>query len=353
MKSMFTQYKLLTVLILLVLPQGLMAQANNSSKANAVNTNVETIELASRQLEVQSSYVGHLSPLERVVIRSEAEGSIEQVHRDQGQDVSTDDVLVNISTERLALELKLSEANYKLAESEYKTEKLLFERAVSTASKVDSYRTARDVKQISLEVAKLNFDKSKVKSPMTGVIKSRMVEVGSFVNKGQNLFEIMDISQVLAMINIPEKEIKDIIPGKTVKVRIDAIPGVVFEGKVNTVGLEADLNNRSFPAEIIINNDERRLLPGMMARVEMITYAAPNQIIIPRHAVLERENNRIVFVEKNGTSVERPVVLGTVVKDEVQVLSGLQNGENLIVTGHHFLADRDSIKVVNHTNQKN
>ena len=355
MKALFT-INLLGIILLLALPLGLIAQekAKESSppKAKGAVTNVETLELIARQLNVHSSYVGHLEPLERVIIRSEAEGKVEKVFLDEGQKVKSGDSLVNISTERLSLSLQLAEANAKLSESEFKTEKLLFDRAVSTASKVDSFRTKRDVDKISLAISKLDFDKSQVKSPITGVIKSKKVGVGEYVNRGQNLFEIMDISQVLVLINIPEKEMRFVTPGKDVKVRIDAIPGTVFEGKVKTLGLEADLKNRSFPAEILLDNPKRQLLPGMMARSEMLTHAEPNEIIIPRYAVLERETNRIVFIEKNGIAIERPVILGTIIKDEVQVLSGLQSGDKLILTGHHFLTNEEAVKVVSQTKQK-
>ncbi len=348
MKFLFTTYRLFILMVLLALPLGLMAQ----EKKDATGTSIETLELISRQLQVHSSYLGHLKPRERVVILSEAEGTVEQVHLDQGQKVSTGDVLVNISTERLALQLKLSKANFKLAESEYKTERLLFDRAVSTSSKVNTYRTTRDVREIDLEIAKLDFDKSKVRSTITGVINARQVQVGEYVSRGQTLFDIMNISTVLALINISEREMRFITPGKRVKVRIDAVPGIVFDGIVNTLGLEADLSNRSFPAEILIDNPGRRLLPGMMARVEMITHAANNEIIIPRYAVLERENNRVVFIEKDGLAVERSIILGTIIKDEVQVLSGLQSGDNLIITGHHFLTDQEAAKTTNHSKQK-
>ncbi len=340
MHLLLKKYKVLFFIwSLALLPQGLMAQNTPSV------TNVETLELVPRQLELESTYVGHLEPFERVSIRSETDGTSEKIGFDEGQSVKEGEVLVNISTVRLGLQEKLARANYELAESEYKTEKLLFERQVSTASKLDTYKTKRDVEKINLEISQYDLEKSKVKAPISGVIKSKNVNIGEVVSRGQELFEIMDISRVLASINIPEREMMFVTPGKEVKVRIDAIPGTFFTGRVKTLGLEADLQNRSFPAEIIIDNPQRQLLPGMMARVEMITTAAANEIIIPRHAVLERENGRIVFVENDGTAVEKSVHLGTIIKDEVQVVSGLQSGEKLVVTGHQFLSDQEKINV--------
>jgi membrane fusion protein (multidrug efflux system) len=345
MKSRVVLKKLAIMAVTLSMASGVMAQSKSI-------TNVETLELASRQLTVHSSYVGHLQPLERVVIRAEAEGIIEKIHFDEGQPVKKGSTLVDISTERLALNVKLAKANYDLAESDYKTEKLLFDRNVATAANVDSRRTNRDVRKINLELAELDLEKSHVKASISGVVKTKHLDEGELANRGGNLFEIMDISKVLAAINIPEREIRFVSPQKDVKVRIDAIPGTVFNGTVHTLGLEADLQNRSFPAEILLDNPTRQLLPGMMARVEMVTMAEPSEIIIPSYAILEREANRIVFIEKNGMAIERPVILGTVVKDEVQVLSGLQSGDKLIVTGQHFLTNEERVTVLKAFKQK-
>lgn len=345
MKSRVVSKKLAAMVVTLSMAAGVMAQ----SKAI---TNVETLELASRQLTVHSSYVGHLQPLERVLIRAEADGIVEKVYYDEGQSVKKGNTLVDISTERLALNVELAKANYDLAESDYKTEKLLFDRNVATAASVDSRRTNRDVRKINLELAELDLEKSQVKASISGVVKTQYLNEGELASRGGNLFEIMDISKVLAAINIPEREIRFVSPQKEVKVRIDAIPGTVFNGTVHTIGLEADLQNRSFPAEIFLENPNRQLLPGMMARVEMVTIAEPSEIIIPSYAILEREANRIVFIEKNGMAIERPVILGTVVKDEVQILSGLQSGDKLIVTGQHFLTNEEKVNVVKAFKQK-
>lgn len=345
MKTWFAPNQFLMLALCVVLAQSALAQGG------AV-TNVETLQLTARRLEVRNSYVGHLVPSERVVIRAETEGTIEKIYADEGQLIKKNEKLVNVSTERLSLNMKLAKANYELAESEYKTEELLFNRQVSTSSKLDQVRTNRDVKSINFELSKLEFEKSKVKAPLTGIVKSRYVEVGTFVNRGQNLFEIMDIAQILASINIPEREMRFAGVGKQVRVRIDAIPGAVFKGKLKTLSLEADLKNRSFPAEVVLENPKSKLLPGMMARVEMITLAAPSAIIIPRDAVLERESNRIVFVEKKGKALERSVILGTLIQDEVQVISGLKKGERLIVTGQHFLTNAEKVHVVKNIQQK-
>jgi len=347
MKKFVSIYK--PLLILLYLP---LLSTGTIAQEQLFSTNVETLQLVSRRLEIHNTYVGHLKPLERVMISSESEGIIEKTLFEVGDSVEKGQLLANVETKLLSRQEALAQENYKQSVKDYKTERTLFKRKVSTSSKVDSMKTKRDLYKIQLEIAQINLNKSQIKSPIKGVIKQKNAQVGEFVQKGKTLLEVMDISQVLVSFNVPEKEIQYVKVGKKVNVRIDAFPGMVFSGKIHTRGLEADLKNRSFPVEVLLENPQQELLPGMMARAKMETLVESNKIIIPRYAVLERENSRIVYIAKNGAAVERPVVLGTIIRDEVQILSGLQSRDRLIVTGHHFLTHKEKINVVNNTKQR-
>ena len=102
-----------------------------------------------------------------------------------------------------------------------------------------------------------------------------------------------------------------------------------------SIGVEADRENRSFPVEVELVNRGRELRPGMLARVKVETGSYSQQVLIPRHAVLERARGRVVCLAKDGVAVERQVELGVSRDGEVQVLSGLDTGQRIIVTGQH------------------
>jgi len=332
----------LIILLLLLTPSTVVFAKEKSSIPN-----VETLELTLRKIEIHDIYAGRLGPFARVVISSEAEGVVEKVNFVEGQSIEKGQILVNIATELLTKQKALAQQNYNLSAKDFDIENILLERNVSTLSKVDSSRTKRDIDKIQLEIAQINLDKSKVKSPLTGVVKAKNVQVGAFVRRGQELLEIMDISRLLVSLEIPERQIQYIQVGQNVNVRIDVFPGVVFSGVVHTRGLEANLQDRNFPIEILLDNPQRELLPGMMARVEMITLAASNEIIVPRSAVLKKGSQQLVYVEKNGMALERLVILGITLRNEVQILSGLQSGDKLIIRGHQFLIHEEKIRAAN------
>ena len=288
------------------------------------------------------------------------------------------DLNEHISTRRLGMQLRLAETAYEHALSDYRTQKRLFEENLTDANALESFYNVWETSQTNLQLAKLQYEQSKiedntrletyrntmqtaklnlmlarldleksiVKAPFGGVIRKRYAQLGEFVQKGQNLLEIMDLSKVLAQVNIPEKEVRYARPGKRVSVKIDAFPNAKFSGRIKTLGLEADLKNRSFPAEIIIDNSRGHLYSGLMARVEMLTEYKGNQIIVPRHAVLDREKGAVVFVEKKGVVQLRYVRIGKMIRDEVQILSGLKFGERLVVVGQNLTVDGETVNVV-------
>ncbi|MFH2129057.1 MAG: efflux RND transporter periplasmic adaptor subunit [bacterium] len=394
-------------------------------------TNVKVVEVVPRTLRVFKSYIGHLKPRNRVIVRSETSGTIEKMTFEEGEKVSFGEELVHISTNELALrkviaetnfdqavsdyqverklyfnspsscqenspcesmhvDLKtirlqadLAKADYQHAHSELKIQEQLFEKNMTSSASYETFRTTAEMKRITWQQAELSFqqakirdlhrlenyqnvvkinevnlklaslqlNKSKVKAPFGGVVTKKMAQLGGFIQNGTDLLEVMDISSVMVRISIPEKEMQYAAVGKRVSVKLDALPGEAFQGKIKTLGLEADLRCRCFPADILIGNSHQKLLPGMMARVEMLAKSDSHQIIVPRHAVLERQSGTVVFVVKDEKAVQVPVVIGDMIGEDVSIKEGLNFGDRLIIVGQNLLANQDPVNVVNQ-NQK-
>ena len=135
-----------------------------------------------------------------------------------------------------------------------------------------------------------------INSPLKGTVKTRHVKVGEFVKKGSPLVEILDLEKVLVKVNIPEQDIMEISEGEKVEVQMYALSDRLYLGKVQTIGLEADSRNRTFPVEIVVDNNKRELRPGMLAIVTFTKRISEEQIVVPRHSILERDKGRIVFL---------------------------------------------------------
>ena len=313
---------------------------------NKKRTNVRVQEVNLESLSIKSTYVGNLLPNQRVIMRSEIDGVIENIYFDEGDEIVNNKKLIDISTKELSLKLKIAFADSKLAETNLKRDEKLAKDNLIPNAQLDQTRTFAERALLNRELAKISLNKSIINSPLSGTVKTRFVKVGEFVRKGDRLVEILNVDRILVKVNIPEQEILQFNIGQKVDIELYILEKKLFEGKVKKIGLEADASNRTFPVEIEVNNRERELRPGMLARVTFTKRVDQDQVVIPRHTILERDSGRIVYVVDKGKAFQREVSTGISQREKVQILTGLGRGEQLVVEGHTKLTDGEEINIV-------
>lgn len=313
---------------------------------NKKRTNVRVQEVNLESLSIKSTYVGNLLPNQRVIMRSEIDGVIENIYFDEGDEIVNSKKLIDISTKELSLKLKIAFADSKLAETNLKRDEKLAKDNLIPNAQLDQTRTFAERALLNRELAKISLNKSIINSPLSGTVKTRFVKVGEFVRKGDRLVEILNVDRILVKVNIPEQEILQFNIGQKVDIELYILEKKLFEGKVKKIGLEADASNRTFPVEIEVNNRERILRPGMLARVTFNKRVDQDQVVVPRHTILERDSGRIVYVVDKGKAFQREVSTGISQREKVQILTGLGRGEQLVVEGHTKLTDGEEINIV-------
>ena len=318
----------------------------SKKRDNKKKTNVRVQEVDLESLSIQSTYVGNLLPNQRVIMRSEIDGVIENIYFDEGEEIVKNKKLVDISTKELSLKLKIALADSKLAESNLNRDEKLAKKNLIPNAQLDQTRTFAERALLNKELAKISLNKSLINSPLKGTVKTRFVKVGEFVRKGDRLAEILEVDRILVKVNIPEQEILQIKIGQKVDITLYILGNKKFEGQVKKIGLEADASNRTFPVQIEVDNRERELRPGMLARVTFTQRVDKDQVVVPRHTIMERDTGRIVYVVDNGKAFQREVSIGISQREKVQILMGLSKGEQLVVEGHTKLTDGEEINIV-------
>jgi RND family efflux transporter MFP subunit len=321
------------------------AQAAASPAGPGSRTVVEVQTVEAQDFTVSTTYIGYLLPQERVQLRSEIEGLVEHVLFDEGQAVKRGQLLANVSTEQLQVRRDQAKADLALASSNFERDRSLHAKHLVTDAQLEQTSTRRELADYALRLAELELKKSRVTSPLNGTVKTRGVERGEYVNKGQLIAEILDVARLKALFNVPEREVRFLQVGHAVDVTFEALPGERDPGVVRLVGLEADVKTRTFPVEVAIDNARGRLRPGMLARVQVALEHHANQLLVPRYAVLERELGRVVYVVQDGTARERKIETGASSEGQVQVLKGLEPGDQLVVVGQQKLTPGEPVLV--------
>ena len=319
----------------------------SSAGKNQKKTNVRIKQVNLESLSIQSTYVGYLLPNKRVLMRSEIDGVIEKIDFEEGDEITKGKRLVDISTKEHRLKLKIAITDSNLADINIKRDEKLAAQNLISNAQLDQTKTRAESASLNKELAEISLNKSLISSPLKGTIKTRHIKVGEFVRKGDKLVEILDIDKILVKVNIPEQEILSIQVGQNVEVALYIMEKKTFLGIVKNIGLEADSSNRTFPVEILVDNKERQLRAGMLARATFTKSVDQDQIVIPRHTVLERDQGRVVYVFEDGKAFRRDITIGLSQLDQVQVVQGLNKGELIVVEGHTKLTDGEEVNVVN------
>ena len=314
---------------------------------NQKKTNIRIKQVNLESLSIQSTYVGYLLPNKRVLMRSEIDGVIEKIDFEEGDEITKGKRLVDISTKEHRLKLKIAITDSNLADINIKRDEKHAAQNLIPNAQLDQTKTRAESASLNKELAEISLNKSLISSPLKGTIKTRHIKVGEFVRKGDKLVEILDIDKIIVKVNIPEQEILSIQVGQNVEVALYIMEKKTFLGRVKNIGLEADSSNRTFPVEILVDNKERQLRAGMLARATFTKNVDQDQIVIPRHTILERDQGRVVYVFEDGKAFRRDITIGLSQLDQVQVVQGLNKGELIVVEGHTKLTDGEEVNVVN------
>lgn len=207
-----------------------------------------------------------------------------------------------------------------------------------------------DAAKTQLDVAKTSYQNlltnTQLLSPLNGVIAMRNYDSGD-IYTGNPVLQVQEITPVKMNINVSEKQYTKVKKGQTAKVRIDVYEGEEFTGRVNLVYPTIDGRTHTFPVEVILQNANKKVRPGMYARVTM-NFGVNKNVVVPDKAVVKQQGSgdRFVYVYKDGKVSYNKVELGRRLDDKYELLSGVEDGDLVVVTGQSKLHDGMEVKVV-------
>jgi len=201
----------------------------------------------------------------------------------------------------------------------------------------------------ALASASRQHQNATIASPIDGVVVHKNVEPGEVVSPpmvpGPPLLRIAHTKTLRTKVRVSENRVNAVRLGQEATIALDGFPGEIFPGEVSKISPVVDPRSRTFEAEIVIPNPDRRLKPGMFARVRLVLAKRVDVVKVPLAAVVEGEKGPVVFLAANGVARARPVTLGISDGVDVEVLSGVKVGEAVAVRGNVGLKDGDKIVV--------
>jgi len=317
-------------------------QAEASLQTAKINAQKDVIE--SRIAEVKAAMESALAR------QKESKTRLENLEKDFKRKESlwkSEDKIISDSEYDQALsDYKSAQENERSAEADAVSATAAYTQIMAQAKKLAEAQVAQA--QATLDLAKVQLRESIIRSPISGLISKKFVDVGDMVALNVPIVEVVDIENVKIVTSIPERYLGEINVGSTpVEIGVDAYPEKIFTGVVDEVYPGADTKTRAFPIRIVMQNKDSLLRPGMFARIKLILREKKDTIVIPRDVVLGHEQTEyFVFVADNEKAKRHIVKLGLSEGPDVEVIEGLKAGEKLVVNGMNYLQDEADIKIV-------
>jgi membrane fusion protein (multidrug efflux system) len=321
---------------------------------------VEVFRVAPSSFRETVRGIGTLEAKETVEIRPELTGIIDQVHFREGQKVKDGKLLYTIDDSKLKRQLaqnrsglEAGKATLENAQRDFARMRELREREVISQDKFDQVETdletARaELKRLEAAVA-LTLERLKdtrISAPVDGVVSESSVDPGDLVEDGDHLVTLYDTSAMEMAFKIPERYIGRIQQGQMAEITLDAYPDRPFKGKVTFVSPSVDERTRNFLVKVRVDRHHGLLRPGSFATAEVILAVHENQPYVPEEALVATREGYVVYVIEDGKARKRSVRVGLRRPGIVEIVQGLETGEEVVRSGHLRLSAGDKVKII-------
>lgn len=332
---------------------------------------VEVLEANTGEIYNLITLTGKVHGNKEVMIIPAVPGKVSKVLVNVGDKVKEDQELLTIDKRDIEQQIKTAKkqvdsaySNYiktkdsvQLAKTTYeRTLELYNQNGVSKAqleqaklqasdSLVEATKSQYDVAVLGLEKVKDMLNDSTIKSPIDGVITGVNVESGEMMSAASSAITVVDMDSVYVEMNITETIINELFVGQSVDVKINAIDQVLM-GKIDRISPVADSRTNLYPVRVYLDNDDFKIKPGMFAKIDFKIDYKESVLRIPSESVVAKGTSMYVYVANGDVAVEKQIEVGIDSGDYVEVLSGINAGDKLIVKGQQYLKNNSSIKVV-------
>ncbi len=317
-------------------------QANRSGRGKAP---VEVAKAEKTTLREDITAIGTLLPRESVDIAPETSGRIAEINFEDGAAVEQGQVLFRLDKEIAAAAVDNAQAQLDLAQSTFnRTETLLRSKNIAQSS-YDAAAAELSAARTALEVAKVQLRKLDILAPFSGALGFRSVSLGAYVTPGTALVQLQKLDRLYVSFSVPELQLTRVAVGQSVDVIADALPGETVEAKITGIEPAVDVSGRALKIRAEMDNAKGLLRPGLLVRVT-VKGEPRDTVIVPEAAIVQRGDSMLVFHVEDGKAKSIKVATGTRRPGEIEIVSGVSAGDDIVVAGNARLQDGADVDVV-------
>jgi RND family efflux transporter MFP subunit len=290
---------------------------------------------------------GYMEAYSEIDIAAEAQGTITSLNAALGQEKSKGSIIATIDDKLKKLAVQTAGISVAKIKKDLERYNNLYKGGTVTEQQLNDAQNLYDNAEIQLEQAEKQLSDATIKSPISGVITKKQVEEGEYINIGSPIVTIVDISKLKIKLNVSEANVYQLKLNDKATITTDVYPGVTFKGNIGFISSQGD-DSHNYPVEIVIpNNSKYPLKSGTFANVMIKLPVAAEALYISRESLLGSITDAEVYVAENNKAILKKIVVGNGNDKYIKVISGLKEGEEVIVNGQINLSENQAIEIVN------
>ncbi len=298
-------------------------------------------------------YNGDVLPILQANVFSRVSGLLDDLYTDMGHRVRAGQLIALVDTSAAhEAELQTAAAYYNAKATEARTRDLAAKNLASQQDLDNAVAALRSAKA-AYDANRVLLDYAKIRAPFNGVVTKRWLDPGSVVtsnpivgNSNSTIYTIMDLDTVKIDVNVLDKDVAKIPEVKSATATVDVIPNREFRAIVSRSAEAVTTTTRTMPVEILIPNKDETIKPGEFARVTLLLGENPEAITVPDQAVLQQDGQTFVYIVQDSMARRRIVKTGVLQNGRLEILSGLDGTEDVIVVGQTFVRPNGKVMIV-------
>lgn len=316
---------------------------------------VTTQKIVARDINDSVEALGTTTANEAVQISATVTAKIDKVHFEDGQQVTKGALLVELDAGQQRADVEEQRVNLAEEQRQYDHLLKLIERKAVSQTDVDKQKSIVSATKAKLEASQAKLQDYTIRAPFSGVLGVRKVSVGTLVSPGTVITTLDDLSRLKVDFSVPEIFLPYLKEGLPLQATSQTYPGKIFSGTVNFIDSRIDPATRAITLRAYLPNDDKnsaaRLRPGMLIKV-LIEQPTRRALMVPERAIAPLRGEQFAYVvDEQGVAHKRSVQLGQRIAGEVEIVSGVTEGESMVVDGSMTVQDGMSVDVQNTSTQ--
>ena len=273
-------------------------------------------------------------------------GEVKEIRVEEGVRVRAGEVLAVLDGRQLRLQAAQTHAQLAKLERDYSRQIELNQKGLIAANAFEGTKYDLANLRAANDLAALQLSYTNIRAPFAGVVAVRHIRVGQNLQPGVTAFRVTNTTPLKASVFVPERELSRLKTGQTAMVQIDALPARTFAAHVTLVAPTIDAQTATFKVTLQVADAAGELKPGMFARVSIVFDRKLNALSIPRAALIDSDGESRVFVVAAGKAQQRVIRAGLSDAGRIEILSGVDTGEDVVIVGQNGLKDGNPVRIV-------